>query len=591
MRRKKTAARIVATVLLALFLVVAISGVALAFPDVPASHPYATAVTGLSSLGIIGGYTNGYFGINDSVKRAQFTKMIVGTLNITPNASTATRFLDLGEPDVIGYPHRFVQTAYDGGITFGTNAAQTLFGPYNAIRRDQVVSMIVRGANNLYPGSLIAPPAGFPSYFAGVPEPHGGNLRIAEYNGLLDGLMGMGSGWSVSASASRGEVAQMLYNLLGVLEPSGVWVYADGSGDYPTIAAAMANVDTGETIYLGPGVFGLTGTLYADFSFNLVGSGIDETVITYSKDVIGVIGPVDFVAQDIAFVCTATSTAADVMYINDATVDVTRCSFSGGNRASGMYGNGLNAYAGADVTATDCIFEKNEWDGIVASDNAYVDVYNSVMDSNGDNGIAFWDGASGIVDYCDSTNNAWHGISVNDSSEVTVQNSDASGNGSGGEFESGMYFDGNAVGNLQNCVANSNSVDGVACFGYAQVMIAHVTCDHNAVDGVAFGESSSGIISYCVCSNSGYNGIAVWENAYVEVDHSLCAGNYDAGIWFGDNATGTITNNECHSNYWGLLIDLITYPTVGAGNYLHNNDVNYRDDMVWTSAAASAHQR
>ena len=51
-----------------------------------------------------------------------------------------------------------------------------------------------------------------------MPEPHGENLRIAEYNGLLDGLLGMGPGWDVTANATRGEVAQMLWNLLNVLE-------------------------------------------------------------------------------------------------------------------------------------------------------------------------------------------------------------------------------------------------------------------------------------------------------------------------------------------------------------------------------------
>ena len=38
--------------------------------------------------------------------------------------------------------------------------------------------------------------------------------RIAEYNGLLAQLAGMGAGWNPSATATRGEVAQMLFNLL-----------------------------------------------------------------------------------------------------------------------------------------------------------------------------------------------------------------------------------------------------------------------------------------------------------------------------------------------------------------------------------------
>ncbi len=241
-RKKVTSLGLVGAVILAAVLLLALSAPALAFPDVPTGHAYEVAVNDLSYLGVIGGYANGNFGLNDAVKRMQFAKMIVGTLGITPSSSTATRFTDLGAPDANGYPHKYVQAAYDNGITNGTNAAQTLFSPANPIRRDQVVSMIVRGAVSLYPGSLYAPPSGTLSLFDGVAEPHGENLRIAEYNGLLDGLIGMGPGWSVTATATRGEVAQMLWNLLDVMEagpppPSGnIWVYVDGSGrlsDHP----------------------------------------------------------------------------------------------------------------------------------------------------------------------------------------------------------------------------------------------------------------------------------------------------------------------------------------------------------------------
>lgn len=74
------------------------------FSDVPVGHPYREAVMGMADRGIISGYTSGTFGLDDPVKRAQFAKMIVGTLGITPGTSTATRFTDLGAPDAKGYP-------------------------------------------------------------------------------------------------------------------------------------------------------------------------------------------------------------------------------------------------------------------------------------------------------------------------------------------------------------------------------------------------------------------------------------------------------------------------------------------------------
>ncbi len=127
---------IVGAVVLAIILLLAFASPALAFSDVPVDHPYAGAIDDLSSLGIISGYSgpSGPFGLNNPVKRAQFAKMIVGTLGITPNASTSTRFTDLGSPDATGYPHRFVQTAFDNGITYGKNLAQTVFAPWDYIQ-------------------------------------------------------------------------------------------------------------------------------------------------------------------------------------------------------------------------------------------------------------------------------------------------------------------------------------------------------------------------------------------------------------------------------------------------------------------------
>ena len=50
------------------------------FSDVPDRHPYSTAIAYVESRGIISGYTDGTFRPNRSVNRAEFTKMIAGTV-------------------------------------------------------------------------------------------------------------------------------------------------------------------------------------------------------------------------------------------------------------------------------------------------------------------------------------------------------------------------------------------------------------------------------------------------------------------------------------------------------------------------------
>lgn len=188
------------------------------FTDVTPTTPYRTAIIGMAVKEIVNGYKQGElweFRPGDPVKRAQFAKMIVGAMSLPPKSTTTTRFTDLGAPDTAGYPHVFVQAAYESKITTGTNTAQTMFGPWDPIKRAQVVTMIVRAAKELWPGVLKTPPTGWSGAMSGFTDVnHGANMRMAEYNGLLAGLTGFGRDWNPWAQASRGEVAQMLWNLM-----------------------------------------------------------------------------------------------------------------------------------------------------------------------------------------------------------------------------------------------------------------------------------------------------------------------------------------------------------------------------------------
>ena len=148
---------------------------------------------------------------------------------------------------------------------------------------------------------------------------HGANIQKAEYNGVLDGIRaslatpGL-AGWNTGANATRGEVAQILWNLLNLLTPSGVWVYADGSGDYPDHRGSRSRYRSQAPPSIsGPGTFNLTKMLLVDFSFNLVGSGMEgpsSSTVRYAGWVVDV-HSVSFSAQDIRFVCTATNKAVE----------------------------------------------------------------------------------------------------------------------------------------------------------------------------------------------------------------------------------------------------------------------------------------
>ena len=183
------------------------------FPDVNTGHPYFTAIEGMADAGIISGYNDGTFGPYNPVLRAQFAKMICGTLAIPVDESLVAPFSDLlpDDPATL-YPHDYIAAAYLHGITQGITA--TDFGPYVDITRAQVITMVVRAARNLQGGVLVEPPPEFDCTIPDFSSTHHPQLRTAEYNGLLAGIQSFERGWDPWARSSRGECAQILWNLI-----------------------------------------------------------------------------------------------------------------------------------------------------------------------------------------------------------------------------------------------------------------------------------------------------------------------------------------------------------------------------------------
>lgn len=61
---------------------------------------------------------------------------------------------------------------------------------------------------------LTDPPAGYAPPFPVFDDTHYPNARKAAYAGLLTGIQGMGPSYDFLVPASRGEVCDLLYNLL-----------------------------------------------------------------------------------------------------------------------------------------------------------------------------------------------------------------------------------------------------------------------------------------------------------------------------------------------------------------------------------------
>ncbi len=180
------------------------------FSDVPISYPYYQAVHSLADAGIVNGKTDGKFYPDEPVTRQQFAKMIVLGGGYPVSESDVCPFKDVTRGGATTlYPDNYVAVCAARGITLGKSA--TTFDPYTNITRAQVLSMVVRAALDFKPSAVQEPPAGWKDVLPVSDPTHGLNTARAEYSGFLVGIDL--SKFSVSGKATRGEIAQIIWNV------------------------------------------------------------------------------------------------------------------------------------------------------------------------------------------------------------------------------------------------------------------------------------------------------------------------------------------------------------------------------------------
>ncbi len=212
---------------------------AVAFTDVPAGHPYASAVADLSARGIINGYGDGRFGPDANVKRMQFAKMIDLTMDLDVTDADICPFPDVDPSQPGGlYPDHYVAVAARNEITRGYEDGT--FRPQNPITRAQVITMIVRAADRLRPGLLAEAPEWYPGWHFMTDPTHGANIVKAGYNLILEGVdpSDESASWATSEPVTRGEVAQMLFNLSALWADYAYFVRPGAGARRPTKASS-----------------------------------------------------------------------------------------------------------------------------------------------------------------------------------------------------------------------------------------------------------------------------------------------------------------------------------------------------------------
>ncbi len=171
--------------------------VSAAFSDVDDTNQYKKAITALTKLSVIDGYDeNGVslFKPDNTITRAEFTKLIVFMLGYQDLTYSSYEFTDV---DSSHWAKDYIQTAYNLGIIAGYGDG--VFAPDTTVTYEQALKMVV---------CML----GYETYAVTLGAWPDGYIQEAIKLNLTKNV----SGASYTDGASRGVIAQVLYNALEI---------------------------------------------------------------------------------------------------------------------------------------------------------------------------------------------------------------------------------------------------------------------------------------------------------------------------------------------------------------------------------------
>lgn len=186
------------------------------FPDVQ-GHKNQQAIEALTAKEIINGMPDGNFLPNATMTRAEFAAIVVRALELNQQETAVFRDVKSG-----AWYSGWIGAAYQSGIVKGTSA--DLFTPNSTITREEAATMVARAAAVLLQNSEQAQSVQI--------VPKGKELMAQANDGsqvsawaetsvaycLGSGIMESGENIQPQKSILRCEIAQMIYNMLGMNE-------------------------------------------------------------------------------------------------------------------------------------------------------------------------------------------------------------------------------------------------------------------------------------------------------------------------------------------------------------------------------------
>lgn len=359
------------------------------------------------------------------------------------------------------------------------------------------------------------------------------------------------------------------------LEPVTVRVAPDGSGDYESLEAAVEAVPPGSSILLQPGTYRLSGALEIEKPLSLLGTGMEETVVSgiEGDQVVLLSGPGPFSVEGITFRYEGPGWAR-VMTVDGAEIDILRCRFTGAvwSDEEERGGDGLLLWGTTTGSIRESRFDGNELHGIELQDQAQPLLEGNVATGNGENGFVYFEESSGTARNNDCSGNGLHGIGAAEQAQPVLEENVCNDNG-----EVGIRFSGSASGTARSNTCSRNGLHGIQVSDEAEATLEGNTCSENEEVGIRFSDSASGIVRNNRCTGNLLHGISVNDETRPAIEENICNENQEVGIRFSDSAAGTARANECSGNgLHGVSVSGQAMPVLEDNTCLNNAQVGIR---------------
>jgi parallel beta-helix repeat protein len=380
--------------------------------------------------------------------------------------------------------------------------------------------------------------------------------------------MPRGALWTTLRLVTAGETLEVpVVARWGEAAPEGALVVApDGSGDARGLEVVVQQAPPGATLYLEAGIHRVSRPLYLDKPLSLVGEGMDVTFVTgeCATAMLTFSGKERLTLSELTLRLEG-GWVGDVIRCSRGKIILRRCRIEGAQKGKNSGGAGLRVSGRGRCEIQECVFERNEYAGLVVVSEGEFSVEQSSFMANG-HGIALGWSASGVVRHNTCSGNEHYGIYVDQWAQPILESNTCRGNklsgiayfgsASGaarhnicsGNGKHGIYVGGHAKPALENNTCQWNKESGIAYFGSASGAARYNTCRGNRLHGIGVDEQSQPTLENNTCQRNKYNGIAYFGRASGAARHNTCSGNGGDGIYVGVEAKPTLERNTCQGN-------------------------------------------